>query len=54
LHKTAPAHPELGETLGMLVAALQHAGRRDEAAALGAMLQQLAPGRAGVMGVNTS
>ena len=54
LHKTAPAHPVLGETLGMLVAALQHAGRRDEAAALGAKLQQLAPGRAGVMGVNTS
>ncbi len=40
LHRTAPAHPELGETLGMLVAALHHAGRRDEAAMLG----ELAPG----------
>ena len=46
LHKTAPAHPELGETLGMLVSALCHAGRRDQAAALGAQLQQLAPGSA--------
>ena len=44
LHKTAPTHPELGETLGMLVSALCHAGRREQAALLGPQLQQLAPG----------
>ena len=43
LHKTAPTHPELGETLGMLVAGLCQAGRREQAAAFGAQLQQLAP-----------
>lgn len=43
LHKTAPAHPELGETLGMLVSALCHAGRREQAVALGPLLRQLAP-----------
>lgn len=46
LHKTAPAHPELGETLGMLVAALCHAGRREQAAVFRPQLQQLAPGSA--------
>jgi len=44
LHKTAPTHPELGETLGMLVSALCHAGRREQAALWGPQLQQLAPG----------
>ncbi|MBU0745931.1 MAG: rhomboid family intramembrane serine protease, partial [Gammaproteobacteria bacterium] len=48
LHKTAPAHPELGETLGMLVSALCHAGRREQAAAFEPQLQQLAPGSAGL------
>lgn len=43
LHKTAPTHPELGETLGMLVSALCHAGRREQAVALGPLLRQLAP-----------
>jgi membrane associated rhomboid family serine protease len=51
LHKTAPTHPELGETLGMLVAALHHAGRREEAAALGPQLKQLAPGNAALRGM---
>ena len=46
LHKTAPAHPELGETLGMLVSALCHAGRREQAAVFRPQLQQLAPGSA--------
>ena len=46
LHKTAPTHPELGETLGMLVAALCHAGRREQAAVFRPQLQQLAPGSA--------
>ncbi|MDP3230448.1 MAG: rhomboid family intramembrane serine protease [Acidovorax sp.] len=48
LHKTAPAHPELGETLGMLVSALCHAGRRDQAVAFEPQLRQLAPGSAGL------
>ena len=46
LHKTAPTHPELGETLGMLVAALCHAGRREQAAVFRPQLQRLAPGSA--------
>ena len=46
LHRAAPAHPELGETLGMLVAALCHAGRREQAAVFRSQLQQLAPGSA--------
>ena len=51
LHMTAPTHPELGETLGMLVSALCHAGRREQAAALGPQLKQLAPGSAALRGL---
>lgn len=51
LHMTAPTHPELGETLGMLVSALCHAGRREQAAALGPQLQRLAPGSAALRGL---
>ena len=51
LHMTAPTHPELGDTLGMLVSALCHAGRREQAAALGPQLQRLAPGSAALRGL---
>lgn len=43
LHQTAPAHPELAETLGLLVAAQWHAGQHERAAAWLPQLRQLAP-----------
>jgi hypothetical protein len=43
LHQTAPTHPLLGETLGLLVAAQWHAGQHERAAAWLPQLRTLAP-----------
>jgi membrane associated rhomboid family serine protease len=51
LHRTAPAHPELADTLAMLVSALRQAGRKEQAGALAPQLEQLAPGSAALRGL---